>query len=283
LLHLPESPTRKEVLRFISDSASYGNLGAFIGAGFSKAVLNDEFNEIALSWGKLLEKASEKLGVDYGAIWKTGVGYPEIASSICKAHAENEKCDYAQSLSQLKRTIAALTSWYPDKQKREGFSKYLEHLSPSWIITTNFDMVIESLLTGRSIPLGPNDSLSSPTGVIPVFHLHGVRTNPEEIIISQEDYVPLFRPSEYRQIKLALTIRESTTLLVGYGLGDVNVLTALDWSKSVFNGGEATYPNDVIQLLRKNSPHEKPYRDKNGIVIVEAENISDFFEEFTAR
>ncbi len=280
MLHLPESPTRQEVLRFISDSSSYGNLGAFIGAGFSKAVLNDEFNEIALSWGELLERASGKLGVDFDSIWKTGVGYPEIASSVCKLHSEHEVCDYAQSLSKLKREIAALTSWYPDKEKREEFSKYLEHLSPSWIITTNYDMVIESLLTGKSIPLGPNDSLSSPNGVIPVFHLHGLRTNPEEIIISQEDYVSLFRPSEYRQIKLALTIRESTTLLLGYGLGDVNVLTALDWSKNVFKGGEATYPNDVIQVLRKDNPNEKPYRDKNGIVIVETENISVFFKEF---
>lgn len=280
MLKLPKSPTRKEVLKFISDSVSYGNLGAFIGAGFSKAVLNNKSDEIALSWGELLEKAAEKLGVDYETIGKMGIGYPEIASSICKLHAEQAKCEYEQSLSQLKREIAALTSWYPDKEKREKFSKYLECLSPSWVITTNYDMVIESLLTGRSIPLGPNDSLSSPNGVIPIFHLHGLRINPEEIIISQEDYVSLFRPSEYRQIKLALTIRESTTLLLGYGLGDVNVLTALDWSKNVFKGGETTYPNDVIQLLRKDKPNKKPYRDKNGIVIIEAENISDFFEEF---
>lgn len=280
MLHLPDNPTRQEVLRFISDSASYGNLGAFIGAGFSKAVLNDKFDEIALSWGDLLKTASSKLGVNYDDICKIGVGFPEIASSVCKLHAEHTKCNYADSLSKLKREIAALTSWYPDKEKREKFSKYLECLSPSWIITTNYDMVIESLLTGRSIPLGPNDSLSSPNGVIPVFHLHGLRTNPEEIIISQEDYVSLFRPSEYRQIKLALTIRESTTLLLGYGLGDVNVLTALDWSRNVFKGGEANYPNDVIQLLRKDNPKEKPYRDKNGIVIIETENISDFFEEF---
>ena len=134
---------------FISDSASYGNLGAFIGAGFSKAVLNDDANEIALSWGDLLEKASESIGVDYDKIWKTGVGYPEIASSICKLHSEGSKCEYAQSLSELKREIAALTSWYPDKEKRDKFSQYLECLSPSWIITTNYDMVIESLLTGK--------------------------------------------------------------------------------------------------------------------------------------
>lgn len=280
MCRLPEKPSRDQVLTFVSDSASYGNLGAFIGAGFSKAVLNQEGKEIALSWGSLLEKTSEKLKVDYSKIVTTGVGYPEVASSICKKHSESSGCDYAESVAALKREVAALTSWYPDQERREIFSKYLECLSPAWVITTNYDMVIESLLTGKSFPLGPNDSLSSPDGIIPVFHLHGLRTNPDEIIITQEDYVSLFRPSEYRQIKLALTIKESTTLLLGYGLGDVNVLTALDWSRNVFKNEEINYPHDVIQVLHKDKPRSEPYRDKNGIVIVEVEDLEKFFEDF---
>jgi hypothetical protein len=40
LLKLPEKPTREDVLTFIASSTGYGNLGLFIGAGFSKAVLN---------------------------------------------------------------------------------------------------------------------------------------------------------------------------------------------------------------------------------------------------
>jgi hypothetical protein len=279
---LSADPTRNEVLTFISKSASYGNLGAFIGAGFSKAVLNDELHEIALSWGELLKQASKKLNVDYDKINKIGVGYPDIASAICKAHSDAVRIKYERSLSNLKREIAALTAWYPNPKKRNIFASYLKHLSPAWIITTNYDLVIESLLTGRSTPLGPNDSLSSPKGIIPVFHLHGIRTNPEEIIIAQEDYVALFRPSEYRQIKLALTIKESTTLLIGYGLGDVNVLTALDWSRNVFKAEEGTYPSDVIQILRTDAPKQEPYRDKNGMVIFEAETLSTFFDEFRA-
>ena len=280
MFRLPESPTRNGVLVFISKSASYGNLGAFIGAGFSKAVPNDGLNDVALSWGELLEQSCNKLQVDYASIPKEGVSYPDIASAICNKHSESKGISYSKSLSSLKREIAALTSWYPDKDQRETFAKYLSCLSPAWIITTNYDLVIEGLLTGRATPLGPNDSLSSPKGVIPVFHLHGIRTNPEEIIISQEDYVALFRPSEYRQIKLALTIKESTTLLSGYGLGDVNVLTALDWSKNVFSGESVNYPNDVIQVLRKDNPRDAPYRDKNGIVIIETSTLSEFFGWF---
>lgn len=280
MFSLPDRPSRNEVLTFIAHAASYGNLGAFIGAGFSKAVLNDENSEIALSWRDLLKQAATRLRIDYDAIWKEGVSYPDVASAICSAHAEAASCDYSQSLSLLKQEIAALTSWLPGKSKRETFSKYLEALSPSWIITTNYDLIIESLLTGRSIPLGPNDSLSSRKGVIPVYHLHGIRTNPDDIIIAQEDYVALFRPSEYRQVKLALTIKESTTLLLGYGLGDVNVLTALDWSQNVFRNEAPNYPNGVIQVLRKDNPHENPYRDRHGIVIIETSDLATFFGEF---
>ena len=273
--------SREEILTFIAKAASFGNLGVFIGAGFSKAVLNDEFDDIALSWGSLLRLSAEKLGIDYDAIEKEGVSYPAIASFICQKISQDKTIDYDKALRRLKRKIADLTSWYPDHTQREKFSQYLQMLSPSWIITTNYDLVIESLLTGKAIPLGPNDSLVAPKSIIPVYHLHGRRTNPEEIIIAQEDYVSLFRPNEYRQIKLALTIMESTTLLIGYGLGDVNVLTALDWSKNVFKSESENYPHAVIQILRMEDAKEDPYLDHNGIIILETDDLTNFFEELS--
>jgi hypothetical protein len=271
---------KQDVYRFISSATSYGNLGLFIGTGFSKAVLNNDKNQVALSWGELLEKVSYSLDIDYKALPKDGIGFPEIASKICLVYAEKSGKSYHQALSEIKQNVASLTSWYPNREKRIEFGEYFEYLSPSWIITTNYDLVIESLLTGKSIPLGPNDQLTNPKDVIPVYHLHGMRTNPEEIIISQEDYVSLFRPNEYRQIRLALTLKESTVVLLGYGLGDVNVLTALDWSKNVFKGGAIEFPQDVIQVLRKPNPSETPYRDRTGILIVETDEITAFFDEF---
>jgi hypothetical protein len=278
---LPDNPSRAEVLSFISRSASYGNLGSFIGAGFSKAVLNDGINDIALSWGELLDAVAKSLNVDYEGIRKEGVGFPEIASRICEIYSTTEEIDYSRAVQSVKQGIAGLTSWHPDRDQRKAYSGYMSILNCSWIITTNYDLVIESLLTGASIPLGPNDSLTAPVGVVPVFHLHGVRTNPDEIIIVQEDYVGLFRPTEYRQIKLALMIKESTMLILGYGLGDVNVLTALDWSKNVFKAEPKNYPNEVIQVVRKENPREDTYRDRNSIVVLEASSLQNFFEEYS--
>jgi len=69
-------------------------------------------------------------------------------------------------------------------------------------------------------------------------------------------------------------------VLLGYGLGDVNVLTALDWSRNVFSEGEIDYPHDVIQVLRKQNPLDAPYRDRNGVMILETSDLTDLFEEF---
>ena len=278
---LPINPTREDVLLFLSSASSYGNLGAFVGAGFSKAVLNANGDGIALSWGELLERVSAVIGVDYATIPKEGLGYPEIASKICEVYSRNVGIKYSEALSKIKHEIASLTSWYPDKEQRNKYSHYFNTLSLSWVITTNYDLVIESLMTGASVPLGPNDSLISPKNTVPVYHLHGVRTFPEDIIIAQEDYVGLFRPSEYRQIKLALMIKESTMIILGYGLGDVNVLTALDWSRNVFKGTPENYPNEIIQIVRSEDPAPQPYRDRNSVIILETESLEIFFNEYS--
>ncbi len=271
--------TRKSVLHLVSKSASYGNLGAFIGAGFSKAVINTS-TDIALSWGELLKLVAKELNVNYKNIKKEGFSYPEIASKICEKCSDKKGISYSEALSLMKNKLSKLTSWYPDSNQRKTYSPYMELLNLSWIITTNYDLVIESLLTGRGMTIGPNEPLIAHAKLIPIFHLHGTRICPDEIVIAQEDYVGLFRPTEYRQMKLALTIKESTMLVLGYGLGDVNVLTALDWSKNVYKENSANYPNEVIQVIRKTTPKKQPYRDKNSIIILEVKSIKGFFEEF---
>lgn len=278
---LPDAPSRIQVLAFLSQSVIYGNLGAFIGAGFSKAVLNTTGVDVALSWGDLLRKSAERLGIAYEAVTRPGLDYPAVASALCDIYKTSCGGDYRVALGILKQVVATLTAWYPESQAREEFAQYLITLSPRWIITTNYDLVVEHLLTGRAVSLGPNDPISSSSGVIPVYHLHGSRADPSELIISQEDYVHLFRPTEYRQIKLALTIKESTTLLLGYALGDVNVLTALDWSRNVFRHEDVSYPHDVVQVLRVEHPRAEPYRDRNGILILETAELKAFFKEFT--
>ncbi len=277
---LSTNPSRDEVLEFVSAASTYGNLGLFIGAGFSMAVLPDDGASLALPWGKLLDAAAKKMKVEITPLKKEGVSYPQIATALCSEYAESNDLSFQESATVLKRALGAATAWYPDEPERSEFAGYLKSLAPAWIVTTNYDLVLECLLSGRSVSLGPNDAFSCAKGLIPIFHLHGARTAYEDIIITQEDYVALFRPAEYRQIRLALAIKESTTCLLGYGLGDVNVLTALDWSKNVYEKEHGEYPHEVIQVYRTAKPSPEPYRTKDGIVIIEVKEISEFCKEY---
>lgn len=268
-----------DVYERIASSSLYGNLGIFAGAGFSKAVLRGS-NSDALSWGELLEQCCEKLDVGHEIFEQKNISYPEVASKICSCYAEKENIGYDEASTALKREIAKLTNWYPTESKRKKYYQFFKCMNLNWILTTNYDLLLETVLSGRGLSLGPTDQLLNPRHMVPIYHLHGIRVDPNSIIITQEDYISLFRPSEYRQFKLPLLLKESTMILVGYGLGDINVLTALDWSKNVFNNtSSVSYPHDIIQLLHTKNPSKSPYRDKNDIIIVETSNIETFFEE----
>lgn len=272
--------TRKEGFKLISSSSLYGNLGLFIGAGMSMDILNTDWNKVALSWRELIYSCALEFEIDIKEDIQTeGLSYPEIATEVAKIIAERDSCEYKVAIKNLKEKIAELTSWYPNNEQRIEYGNILKEIDPNWIITTNYDLIIECLLTGKCLSLGPNDQLISPQNLIPVYHLHGLRTNPDSIIISQEDYISLFRPNQYRQQKLSLSIKESTTLIIGYGLGDVNVLTAVDWTKNVYIHQRINYPHEIIQLLYTEEPKFNPYRDRNGIVIIEFNNLKQILRE----
>lgn len=272
--------SRQDALKLISKASIYGNLGLFVGAGMSMAILNDDWSEVALSWKQLIYKCAEEFDINLKEDIKIeGLSYPEIASEIAKLISTKESVGYKIAVKKLKEKISSLTSWYPERQQREIYGRILQDIAPNWIITTNYDLLIECLLTGKCLSLGPEDQLISPQNLIPIYHLHGIRTNPTSIIISQEDYISLFRPNQYRQQKLSLSIKESTTLIIGYGLGDVNVLTAVDWAKNVYSNQRINYPHEIIQLLFTDSPQVDPYRDKNDILIIEFKDLKTILTE----
>ena len=80
-----------------------------------------------------------------------------------------------------------------------------------------------------------------------------------------------------------MSIKESTTLIIGYGLGDVNVLTAVDWTKNVYSNQRINYPHDIIQLLYRTDPIDIPYRDRNEILILEFNDLQEILEEIAKK
>jgi hypothetical protein len=271
--------SREDIIKKITASSLLGDLGLFVGGGFSKSVMNKR-KTIALSWGDLIYKSLFDLRIDINEIHPEGLSYPELASQICHTLSSKENITFNEAVDRLKIKLAEITNWYPEASSRNEFGKFLRTIMPQWIITTNYDLILECLLPGMCITLGPEEQLFIPKKLIPVYHIHGIRTNPRSLVVTQEDYIRLFRPNEYRQSKLSLILKESTTLFIGYGLGDINVLSAVDWANNVFRGENHNEPPDIIQiLLIEGTPRKEVYQQNNGTTILEVNSISNFFME----
>lgn len=277
---ISENISKEIVYEKIFNAYNYGNLGMFIGAGFSKAVIGNE-DRPALNWIELIKKASERLKLELPKDEDLKfISLPQLSTILCKRLAMRKNISYEEAKAEFKNIICDLSNWLPSEEKEKCFRKIFDIINPKWIITTNYDLVLETILTGKSKGLSPFNYLSAPRGVIPIYHFHGTRLDPDSIIITQDDYIPLFRPNEYRQAKLAMTIRESTTLVLGYNLGDINVLSALDWSKNIYTK-EYEYPYEVIQVLWTSKPKEDAYKDENGNIVIEVDDLETFLEELS--
>ena len=278
--------TKEEILNQIANATVItGNLGLFIGAGFSKAVFDDEIPELVhsnisakpLSWFQLLEKTCLNLNIDFESINTKCKSYPEIATEIKNKIIDEKHISDVNAVNEIKKTICKLVSWYPNKDQRSLFGQEIKSLNPNWIITTNYDLVIEGLLPDLAKPIKPNGIFSCTKGSIPVYHMHGIKTDPDSIIITNEDYIKLFRPDEYRQQRLPFLFMESTTLTIGYGVGDANVLTALDWKQNVYKSENSSKEGSFIQLAYSQTPRD-PY-EINGITVIETASILNTLRE----
>lgn len=274
-----QSYSNDEVYNLISKAAYFGNLGLFVGTGFVLSVLQEHPSYTGYSWNQLLMRVCKELSIEHN-VYGSNSPSPEIASEIIKTYQKNKGISYEEADYKIKSTICDLTNWSMDLKDMGDYKEYFEKLHVNWIITTNYDLLIENALPGKSFSVTSDEVFVNPKNRIPVYHIHGIRYKPESIIISQNDYVKMFRPNEYRQQRLPLLIKESTTIFIGYSLSDMNILTAIDWAKHVYPMQDDDEFGNIIQILYVNDrePCSNPYIE-NGIIVVETTDLRLFFQE----
>ncbi|MFO1447919.1 MAG: SIR2 family protein [Opitutaceae bacterium] len=269
---------RAILIRDLAESTIRGRLGLFVGAGFSMAATNNQ----ALSFEKLLIKVSDnlELELDFGNSIFTKKSLPQVASVLMEKFVERHASS-ADARSDFKREIADLCALLPTKALRPVFSEILQRIQPSWVITTNYDQILEALLD-QSETILASEPLFPSTTRVPIYHLHGYRLKPDTICITEEDYVGLLAKLDYQRLRLPLLLYESTTLVLGYKAEDINVRAAIAWANS-FKQPKTTripLPGHLVQGLHvAGRPRVDPYVGKDGQLILELNEIKDLLLE----
>ena len=273
----PPVPLREVILSNLALASLRGYLGLFAGTGLSKAATSGA----APGFEELLKQAAERLGLssDFESLPFRRKSLPQVASALV---GQIRDSGYpADPAERLRQAIADLCAFAPDPSVEKRLGGALRAVQPGWIITTNYDLVLEALIEDAEGTL-PTQPLVARPDRVPIYHLHGHRHEPSSIRVTEEDYVTLLAPIDYQRLKLPLLLIESATLMLGYSLGDINVRSAMEWSRS-FRGSSSLrlhpYQGIVVQALWTPSPCADPYTGSNDEFIVEISDVTAFLEE----
>ena len=235
----PSKPTNpvadvKSIVDAVARAAVEGRLLLFVGTGFSRAVLNwkNKVRKPIPGWLDLLEdicKTHSLRPKQFFCVRNRKLNYdcPGIASEMAKRIDGGGQA--------VKESAAKQTVWIPRRNQSREIGALLLGLNPSAIVTTNYDEILEGLLGAHCESLSRCDEVRIPMREkIAVWHFHGRRDEPKNLVLTREDYLEFFRPGNYAQSKLAQLLHDYFTLFVGYSLSDINLLAALDWAQNVY-------------------------------------------------
>ncbi|PRY65403.1 SIR2-like protein [Glaciihabitans tibetensis] len=91
-------------------------------------------------------------------------------------------------------------------------------------ITTNYDLLLETIFDGFEVYVGQNELLfNNPQGVGEIYKIHGSARRPESIVLTAGDYESFNDKNQYLAAKLLTLFVEHPIVFLGYSLSDPNI------------------------------------------------------------
>ena len=265
--------TRAELLSGFARRARDAGLGLFVGSGFSRHLTAG----VAPSWSDLLRGLFDRIrpGIDPGAVvnWDELCALrsePQIASELEKMFVRS-----GQGLPFDFRCLVAELCDLPLPDDHRPLGMIVRAMGPSWVLTTNYDQLLESLLE-PALPVLPGVPFTPSQETVPVVHLHGSVQDPTSLVVTEEDYVSQMTGGGYTKQRLPLMFSECAVLVLGYSLADINVRIALREASAFSNQVPWVVHGEWVPEV---DPAIEPYRGPDGQWVVQYSNASDLLEE----
>lgn len=211
----------------------------FVGSGLSIRYFDGP------SWESLLEIMAENCPevpntIDY--YLQRGDTYPEIGGTLAESYydwawgdGQDEFPDGLRSREYpsdiyLKYKVAKyFREITPDSldgiedNRLQEEIELLQEIQPHAIITTNYDPFLEVVYPDYQTIVGEEILRSDYQSIGEILKIHGCTTNPESLILTDENYDEWVDKKKYLSAKLLTYFAEHPVLIVGYSVGDKNV------------------------------------------------------------
>ncbi|SEO22303.1 SIR2-like domain-containing protein [Nitrosospira multiformis] len=251
----------------------------FIGSGFSKRYCDTP------NWAELLtELGSEcpEVKQEYAYYRQSGKSDKEIGSIFAAAYKEwawnSDKSGFPKEYFTpkcgsdifIKYVVAQkLKKLQPGKagtfgsEELDGEILALKEISPHAVITTNYDTLIEAIFKDYKPVIGQQVIRHSYMSIGEIFKIHGCVSDPESIVLTNEDYDKFATDKKYLSAKLFTFFVEHPLIFIGYSANDPNIKSILQEIDRMLPVESGLIDN--IYILEWNSeldPNVYPSREK---------------------
>ncbi|WP_353119483.1 SIR2 family protein [Myroides odoratus] len=264
----------------ISYSIHTNSLTLFVGAGFTKHFIKD-----APSWEQLLIKSIDFIKDDISNDLYTDlydIDNDKLKINTLQAaqilEFEYEKLDliFKQKICDI---IKEDTEVDLNNEKTIVFDSFLKLFDKYNlnIITTNYDLIIFNKILDSKCRMFQKDfPVNRMFSNRNIIHIHGNILDYNNIVITQEDYFKFQNEDSYIKKKVFTLLTETTTVFLGYGLGDFNLNTILNEIKIKKNKG--LYMFDMFFVARNDVSNSLKafYKKCYGIDVIDNCEVDDF-------
>ncbi|HEV2148192.1 MAG TPA: SIR2 family protein [Longimicrobiaceae bacterium] len=230
----------------------------FVGSGLSRRYLGLE------NWESLLRKFALLGGnpYPYYAAQAGRDNLPKVASLIAddyfklwweKDEFREEREKYGESCASKSSPLKFSIANYIEESSDLGripaeLHEEVELLSQvqiDGIITTNWDSFLEQVFPDFTVFVGQREAIFARSySVAEIFKIHGSHTQPNSLVLTEEDYSEYNARNKYLAAKLITTFLEHPVVFFGYSLSDDNIREILS---SVLD----CLDEERVELLRK--------------------------------
>lgn len=213
----------------------------FVGSGFSIRYLGlDGWEELLRRFALLTSKPFEyykskaesnfpriatEIAKDFHDIWWNSEDYKDSREAYKSCSAESIESALKIEISKYLRNRSGKNTF------QESLSQELEILKEAVIdgvVTTNWDLLLEKVFPDYRTFIGQNQLLfSTPQQVGEIYKIHGCCTQPNSLILTEQDYNIFDKRNPYLVAKLLTLFIEHPVIFLGYSLSDQNIVSML--------------------------------------------------------
>jgi hypothetical protein len=211
----------------------------FLGSGFSLKYIKTE------NWEGLLRKYSNLMDNPFERYRSLADGnWPKVGSLIAKdyhsywfesSELEEERSQNLHEMVSFSSPLKVSVSSYlreisekPIDPEVQSDIELLKLAKINGIITTNYDLLCEHIYPDFKVYKSQQELIFSPLQEIgEIYKIHGCCTEPNSLVITEEDYVDYKEKNAYLAAKLLTVFLEHPTIFMGYSLSDNNVRNIL--------------------------------------------------------